>query len=198
MQNLTAEICAKFKEARKAKGLNQSALAQAVGCKQSAVSMFEAGMATKLSDEAVGKMAELLGLDLAAMLKADEERRKAQGGMNVLPVMAAGVVSPGDVQIARGYCPNCQCPSNVPYVVDGRLLYRPSRLMASPGGGTRCVQCGEMLEMRCPACGAPLNEGACCGVCGSAYVTPTLIEGVDVMAYARARRAEILELKSLM
>ena len=92
MQNLTVEICAKFKEARKAKGLNQSALAQAVGCKQSAVSMFEAGMATKLSDEAVGKMAELLGLDLAAMLKADEERRKAQGGMNVLPVMAAGVV----------------------------------------------------------------------------------------------------------
>ena len=89
MQNLTAEICAKFKEARKAKGLNQSALAQAVGCKQSAVSMFEAGMATKLSDEAGGKMAELLGLDLAAMLKADEERRKARGGMDVLPMMTA-------------------------------------------------------------------------------------------------------------
>ena len=198
MQNLTAEICAKFKEARKAKGLNQSALAQAVGCKQSAVSMFEAGMATKLSDEVVGKMAELLGLDLAAMLKADEERRKARGGMDVLPMMTAGVVSPGDMQIVRGYCPNCQCPSNVPYVVDGRLLYRPSRLMASPRGGVRCVQCGEVLEMRCPACGAPLNDGACCGVCGNAYITPTLIEGVDVVAYARARRAEILELKSFM
>ena len=198
MQNLTAEICAKFKEARKAKGLNQSALAQAVGCKQSAVSMFEAGMATKLSDEAVGKMAEVLGLDLPAMLKADEERRKARGGMDVLPMMTAGVVSPGDVQIVRGYCPNCQCPSNAPYVVDGRLLYRPARLMASPEGGARCVQCGEVLEMRCPSCGAPLNDGACCGVCGSAYVTPTLREGVDVVAYARARRAEILELKSFM
>ena len=111
MQNLTAEICAKFKEARKAKGLNQSALAQAVGCKQSAVSMFEAGMATKLSDEAVGKMAELLGLDLAAMLKADEERRKAHGGIDVLPVMAAGVINPGDVILVEdpSFLGNLQC-----------------------------------------------------------------------------------------
>lgn len=198
MQNMTAEICAKFKEARKAKGLNQTALAQAVGCKQSAVSMFEAGMATKLSDEAVGKMAELLGLDLAAILKEDEERRRERGGGNAAAAIAAGLPGFGDGQIVRGYCPNCQCPSNVPYVVDGRLLYRPSRAMASPGGGARCAQCGEVLEMRCPACGAPLNDGACCGVCGSAYVTPTLREGVDVAAYARARRAEILELKSFM
>ena len=195
MQNLTAEICAKFKEARKAKGLNQSALAQAVGCKQSAVSMFEAGMATKLSDEAVGKMAEVLGLDLAALLKEEAERRKVQekvGGAasaQVLDLLAGQI---------RGYCPNCQCPSNIPYVVDGRLFYRPSRTMASPNGGTRCAQCGEVLEMKCPACGAPLNEGACCGVCGSAYITPTLDEGIDVMAYARARRAKILELKSFI
>lgn len=196
MQNLTAETCAKFKEARKAKGLNQSALAQAVGCKQSAVSMFEAGMCTKLSDEAVGKMAEVLGLDLAALLKEEAENnaRRREAGMEG----AVSVVADGDSGIVRGYCPNCQCPSNVPYVVEGRLFYRPSRAMASPNGGARCAQCGEVLEARCPACGAPLNDGACCGVCGCAYVTPTLAEGVDAAAYARARRAEILELKSFM
>ena len=48
MTNLPADICLKFKEARKAKGLNQSSLAQMVGCKQSAISMFEGGMVTQV------------------------------------------------------------------------------------------------------------------------------------------------------
>lgn len=100
--------------------------------------------------------------------------------------------------VARGYCPNCHCPSNIPYVVEGRLFYRPNRVLASPTGGVRCTQCGEILEMRCPVCGAPLNDGACCAVCGGAYVTPVLPEGVDPSAYARARRDEMLQLKALM
>ena len=65
MTNLSKEICLKFKEARQAKGYNQSALARMVGCKQSAVSMFEAGMTTKLSDEIVRKMAEILEVSLS-------------------------------------------------------------------------------------------------------------------------------------
>ncbi len=189
MLDLPTEICARFKEARRAKGLNQSALAQAVGCRQSAVSMFEAGMATKLSDEAVGRMAEVLGLDLAGMLKESRERREAAGG-------AARDAGRFDAA-ARGYCPNCQCPSNVPYVVEGRLFYRPSRSLASPAGGARCALCGEVLELRCPVCGAPLNDGACCGVCGGAYVAAALPEGVDPAAYARTRRDEIAAIRAL-
>lgn len=188
MTNLSTEICLKFKEARKAKGMNQSALARAMGCQQSAISMFEGGETTKLSDETVQKMADFLGI------KLEEEQKKADAPSED---GAVGRSAPDVVVVAHGYCPNCQCPSNIPYVVGGQLFYRPTRAIASPTGGKYCAECGELLEMRCPVCGAPLNDGACCAVCGSAYVTPVLPEGVDVAAYARVRRDEIVQLRSL-
>ena len=184
MTNLPQEICLKFKEARQAKGYNQSALAQMVGCKQSAISMFEAGMTTKLSDETVKKMAEVLGVSLESAPAVSQESLSDQ----VQRTSAATV---------HGYCPNCGCPSNLPYVVNGNLFYRPLRQVSSPTGGVRCTQCGEVLEMKGPSCGASLNEGACCAVCGNAYVTPTLLEGTDLTTYVRMRNEELERFISL-
>ena len=195
MLNLSEQICGQFKSARLGKGMNQSSLARAVGCQQSAVSMFEAGMSTKLSDETVQKMATVLGIDLAELIKAEE--KKAETGAEGTFAVPASSVSPASQRVVSGYCPNGHCPSNVPYVVNGQLFYRPSRRIASPTGGVRCAQCGELLEMHCPFCGAPLNDGACCAVCGSPYVTPVLPEGADVAAYARVRREEIVQLRAL-
>ena len=48
--------------------------------------------------------------------------------------------------------------------------------------------------MACPSCGAPLNDGACCAVCGNAYVTPTLSGETNFDEYVRARRDEISQL----
>ncbi len=184
MTNLSKDICLKFKKARQAKGYNQSALAHMVGCKQSAISMFEAGMTTKLSDETVKKIADLLGVSIE---EKQEVPHVALTSHMQLPV-AAGV---------HGYCPNCDCPSNVPYVVGGHLLYRPLRHVSSPTGGTHCTQCGELLETRCPTCGAPLNDGACCASCGSAYVTPIVPEETDLAIYVRMRNEEIERFISL-
>ena len=184
MINLSKEICLRFKEVRQAKGYNQSTLARMVGCKQSAISMFEAGMTTKLSDETVRKMAEVLGVSIDS--KSDEEQNDTTPHVHTMPG-----------SVVRGYCPNCDCPSNVPYVVGDHLLYRPMRNVASPTGGARCAQCGELLEMRCPSCGAPLSEGACCPSCGSAYIVPTVPDGTDIGAYARIRFEEIERLLSL-
>ena len=50
MQNLTKEICFKFKEARRAAGLTQNAIAAEIGCHQAALSMFEQGDGTKLGE----------------------------------------------------------------------------------------------------------------------------------------------------
>ena len=190
MINLSKEICLKFKEARKAKGLNQSALARAVGCQQSAISMFEGGMVTKLSDETVGKLSEFLGVPL------EEKKEEPPSTSAEVVESSAGVVGLLADHI-HGYCPNGQCPSNIPYVVEGRLFYRPARSALAHVHGKYCPHCGELLETRCPVCGAPLNEGACCATCGSAYVTPVLPEGIDVMAYARARREEIVQFRTL-
>ena len=70
----------------------------------------------------------------------------------------------------KGFCPNPHCPSNHAYEVEGRRLVRPDRNEADPVGATYCAVCGEVLEKRCPNCGAPLHEGAVCSYCGEPYV----------------------------
>ena len=172
------DCCRRIAEARRSKGMTQSTLAKAAGCMQSAVSMFEKGDPSKLADATVEKIAGLLGVSLE---EGAEESAAA-------PAAHAHV---------RGFCPNCGCPSNVPFAVDGRVLFRPVRELASPDGGPRCAECGEVLETRCPACGAPLNDGACCAACGTAYVAATVPDGADAESWSRARRAEIRELREL-
>lgn len=182
MSSVSKELCLRFAEARRTKGLRQTELAVQVGCTQSALSMFEGGQPTKLSEETVRKLSDILGVPIQEVPSPSGVHAPSAGEAHI---------------VVHGYCPNCHCPSNVPYVVGGRLFYRPSRKVASPTGGVRCVQCGEMLEMRCPTCGAPLNDGACCAACGAAYVTPVVDEGLDVAVYAQARRAEIIQLREL-
>ena len=62
MKNLNPEFCRKAKVARKDAGLSQSELASEIGCKQSALSMFEQGDGTKLSDEVIEKIAKKFNL----------------------------------------------------------------------------------------------------------------------------------------
>lgn len=180
MVNLSPEIAARFAEVRKDKGMSQTSLAALVGCKQSAVSMFEAGMTGKISEETVRKIARVLEIDLDV-----EKGKKVENALTV----PAGMV--------RGFCPDCRCVSNVPYTAGGRLFFRPSLNLASPSGGDRCALCGEVLEKKCPACGAELNDGACCGRCGSAYVVPVLAEGTDAESWAVRRREEIALIRGL-
>ena len=186
MKNVSPEICRKIAQARRDQGISQTALALELGCKQPAISMFEAGDGTKLSEEMVKKLAMRFGISLEVQSKeasGSSERKETIDNLG---------------QSTMAFCPNCHCPSNVPYVVEGRLLFRPSCRMASPvKGGRRCAVCGEVLEQRCPACGAPLNAGACCVVCGLPYVTSTLPPGTDVEGWARTRRDEIVALRKL-
>ena len=113
--------------------------------------MFEQGDGTKLSEEVVSRLAKKFGVSLAADAPRPE-----------VAVPAAGV---------HGFCPNAHCPSNKLYEVDGRGYALPDRSAADPVGGRFCALCGEVLEKRCPNCGAPLHDGAVCSFCGDAYVT---------------------------
>lgn len=147
---LDSSICLKLKEARRAAKLSQGELAAEVGCKQSAISMFEAGDGTKLSEETVKKIAEKFGVSLEA-----EEPAPA----------------PAPIPLhVHGFCPNHSCPSNHHYMIDGRDFYKIDVLAADPVMGKFCALCGEVLEKRCPNCCAALHEGAICSFCGEPYV----------------------------
>ncbi len=155
MTKLSPNVCFKIRDARRAAKLSQSVLAAEVGCKQSALSMFEQGDGTKLNDEVVGKLAQRFGIAL------EESEKEASAEVAAPPV----VVSSG-----HGFCPNAHCPSNRAYEVEGRSFMLPDRLRADPVGGKFCALCGEVLEKRCPNCGAPVHEGAICSLCGEPYV----------------------------
>ena len=153
MTNLSPEICRKLKEARRVAKLSQSVVAAEVGCKQSALSMFEQGDGTKLNDTVIGKLAKKFGVSLEEQVPVS------------LPTGSSTVAS-----ASRGFCPNPKCPSNAAYAVDGRTFLRPDRTAADPAGGKYCALCGEVLEKRCPNCGAPVHDGAICSFCGEPYV----------------------------
>lgn len=174
---ITLSVCRELARARKGKGMSQSALAAAVGCKQSQISMLESGQTEKIAEETVGKIGELLGVSL-------------------VPASETGTVSapvPPPLLERKGYCPDCQCPGNVPYEVGGRLLFWPALQ-----SGKRCAYCGEVLETVCPSCGAPVREGACCTSCGEPLVTPALPDGIHPGEWAEERRRMLKELRGLI
>lgn len=164
--NLDPRFCHQIKAARQAAGLGQTEVATKVGCKQSAYSMFERGGVTKLNDEVIGKLSKLFGVEI---IKAEEPGLKSdKTEIEVLKAesrTAASLLLP-----TKGFCPNPHCPSNHPFEVDGRVLVRPDRAVADPVGGKFCAICGEVLEKRCPNCGAPVHEGAICSHCGEPYI----------------------------
>jgi len=118
--------------------------------------MFEQGDGTKLNDGIVEKLAKKFGIDLKAPIE------KTEVTANSLRLVT---------EAATGFCPNPHCPSNHSYEVDGRTFYRPDRSSADPVGGKFCAVCGEILEKRCPNCGAPIHEGAVCSLCGEPYIS---------------------------
>ena len=147
----------KLRDARRAAKLSQSLVAAEVGCKQSALSMFEQGDGTKLNEAVIGKLAEKFGISLAK----PERVAEVSAPIDFPAAAAAG---------GRGFCPNPQCPSNKPYAVGGRTLFQPDRSAADPVHGKYCALCGEVLEKRCPNCGVTVHDGAICSFCGEPYV----------------------------
>ena len=156
--NLSPDICRKISRARRDAGISQTRLAEEVGCKQPALSMFEQGDGTKLNDEVIGRLCEKFHIELPK--KAEVE--------NTVPVVSCEPFRQAAVH--AGFCPNPACPSHHRYEVDGRLLLRPDRVAQDPAGGRFCAVCGEVLERRCPNCGAALHDGAVCTFCGKPYI----------------------------
>ncbi len=175
-QEFTIAVCRQLREARRAKGVTQAELAQRVGCQQSAISMMEAGRVTALAPETRARIAAELGVLLEA-------------GTSECAVAAA----PARV---RAFCPDPDCPSNVPFVVSGALVFWPRG--ESVAGDRHCACCGEVLARSCGRCGAAVTAGACCRDCGTAYVPSAALPVADPAAWAEARRRQIAEWRALL
>lgn len=168
MHESLPEWISQLREARRVRHLTQAALARQVGCQQSAVSMLEAGRVTALSRETLQKLAALL-----------EVRLPVEAGVAAPPLSVADPAG-------RAFCPDPGCPTNIPFVVNGVLLFWPQM---HSGSGAHCAACGEVLASGCPKCGAPARGGACCRQCGTALVSPPeSIADVDVWAAERGRQ----------
>ncbi len=152
-----------MKEARRGLGISQSELAAEVGCKQSALSMFEQGDPTKLNDEVVEKLARRLNVDLSPK---DKGLGSGVWGLG----MGNEPRNPNPDTRISAFCPNPACPGNEEYFVDGRRFLRPVPEKCDPAGGKFCALCGEILERKCPNCGAFLHPGAVCTFCGERYI----------------------------
>ena len=159
MTNLNPEICRQLKEARREAKLSQMDVAIEIGCKQSALSMFEQGDGTKLNDTAIRKLAEKFGVDLSKKPKFVDAVDQTCDSSSVENTLK-GV----------GFCTNPHCPSNRAYDVEGKSLYLPNRALADPVGGKFCAMCGEVLMKKCPNCGAHVHDGGFCSICGDPYV----------------------------
>ena len=157
MKNLNPEFCKNVKLARREAGLTQGQLAAEVGCKQSALSMFEQGDGTKLNDEVIEKLAKKFNLSLTPSVSP------AQVNTPPLPHFPTP-------PLHHGFCPNPHCPTNKEYFVEEIRLFLPDRETADPVGGKYCAMCGELLERVCPNCGAPVHAGGFCSLCGDPYV----------------------------
>ena len=177
MDLLSIEICLQLREARRAKGLTQADLARRVGCQQSAVSMMEAGRSDALAQETLTRIASELGVVL-------------ETNTPELSTAPSSVPSVG-----RAFCTDPECPSNVPFVTSGTLLFWP-RPQPVPGG-RHCAFCGEVLAHVCGQCGAPSGTGACCKACGRAFVPPPATVQADSATWAENRRRQIAEWRAL-
>lgn len=119
--------------------------------------MFEQGNPTKLNSAAVEAIAKKFGISLT--------------GEKTPPAAQKSVVTNFPSEgVLKGFCVNPFCPSNKRILAGERELILPDRNMADPVGGQFCAMCGEVLEKRCPNCGAPVHDGAVCSICGEVYV----------------------------
>ncbi len=166
-----------FRQKRRELSMTQAELAGRVGCKQSAISMFEAGLARALAGKTLERIGKILDVDISEFP----------------PVSAAGEPP----KVALKYCPIDGCPSNIPYAIGDDLHFAPSMVRSQEKDHARCVLCGELMQAQCPNsdCNAAVVAGACCPQCGTPYVAATLIpSGVDAAQWADSRRSQIREI----
>lgn len=168
-----------LRDARRARGWTQSRLADEVGCRQSAISMYERGDDSALAAETIAQIAAKLEVKLEAFPEFPD--------------------APPAGMMVRKFCVNPDCRSNVPFIQGPDVFFLPGFFVDSAAKPSWCPWCGEVMESRCrnEQCRAVVASGVCCTACGTPYVpTMPVTPGRD-RAWADAERERILDLRTL-
>ncbi len=181
MSNEEKVFYEKMRMVRRMRGMTQMELARKAGCKQSAISMYEAGHTDALSRKNINEIADILGISdlpddkIADFMSAETKLRCLK------------------------YCPVDDCPSNIPYIAGGELHFKPTMVSAFRGETVYCQYCGEVLQESCPneECGALAVEGGFCRYCGDSYVTVTQRMRGPLDEWVSKRCEAIKELRSM-
>ncbi len=164
-----------LRKARIDAGITQSALAAQVGCKQSAVSMMEAGRREAMAHDSLVKVASILKVELPEAIPL------------LVPVLSSGA--------GVAVCANFNCPSNMPYAVGDDVYFMP---LGTAGAGRHCILCGELLARTCSNCEASIvSPGGCCGACGAAIIDMPSGYADDIPAWIQARLNGIATLRQV-
>lgn len=176
MKSRNPNIYKALKRRRKSEGITQLALAKEIGCKQSAISMMEAGTLDAISEDKLQKIAEKFGVELDTVTKETK------------------------ISLVNKYCPNHDCPSNIPYVVASDLYFMPKFVKDMAEKSSRCQFCGEILQHECSneECNAIVSgKSSCCNVCGDPYVE-CHDDIADNVVWADAQRKRIEQIRVLI
>lgn len=149
------------RQARLAKHLTQAQLADRVGCTQSAISHFENGDFSALSQETL--------LKIQAVVSSAHE-----------------AVAPSEV---LAFCPNPDCSVALTTVNQGTLSIRPVMYrITSKTVAVHCKICGSLLDYGCRSCLTPLVDGASfCVGCGTSLVqVPAALQSTDPEEHAES------------
>jgi transcriptional regulator with XRE-family HTH domain len=157
---MTAQnISSLVRDARRALNMTQRSLAGEMGVSQPAISAFERGRQDALSTDNVERLVRFLELDLAS---TDTQTKTSET----------------DSPLA--YCPNCDCPAAILFVIDQRVQVKPLFYQISEHSKPCCRYCQEPLE-RNLNCDHELVNGVFCGDCRVALVAdvPEVCNGVS-------------------
>jgi DNA-binding XRE family transcriptional regulator len=148
----------KVKELREKRGLTQAALAYKAGIGQSYISKIEHQLINTPSAQALGGIADALGVELDTLMEGTTSLDFGQ-------YICDGI----------GFCPHVGCPGGK-YVGDGDEFWEPYRTPLINEHGevnNYCQYCGTRLLTECWHCGRKIRKFApYCANCGTPVFLP--------------------------
>lgn len=159
-----------IRDARRARGMTQKALAEQIGCSQPAICKFEHGEPGVFSHETLRDICARLNV---AFYESDSDTKDSCADTPSSPLEYSPISDAEELESLQ-FCPNFHCVKATRFCSNGKIVLMPAMYMAPRGLFTlHCTGCGAELSHGCrdKSCVTPLVKGAAfCYGCGTSLV----------------------------